>query len=246
MRFFWLQSTTNTSVFSPSATLSVAAHVVLLGGAIYGSGPRTITPSDDTTSEQVYFLPPPDRLKTSASAIELQFVERGDGEGMAVAGPASPDGSRTASLRQEPDGNAGGSAGSDVAEQIASAPVLSEDSVSSVLAAEQSAIRVEGSAAPIYPPSLIEQQLDGSVMTHFVIDTAGRVDMATAQFLDATHPLFEQAVRDAMPGMRFYPASVSGHRVRQLVEQRFDFRFLQPLPVSAPAEHTRTNPIPRG
>jgi hypothetical protein len=47
-----------------------------------------------------------------------------------------------------------------------------------------------------------------------------------------------------MPEMRFYAASVGGHKVRQLVEQRFEFRLMPPAPVSAPAEHTRANPTP--
>jgi TonB family protein len=138
----------------------------------------------------------------------------------------------------------GGTTGSDVREQTAMAPNMSADSVTSILAAEQSAVRVEGSAAPIYPPELIEQMLYGSVLTHFVIDTSGHVDMATVEIISSAHPLFVQSVRDAMPEMRFYAASVGGHKVRQLVEQRFEFRLMPPAPVGAPAEHTRANPTP--
>jgi hypothetical protein len=42
--------------------------------------------------------------------------------------------------------------------------------------------------------------------------------------------------------MRFSPAMVQGRKVRQMVEQRFQFRITPP--VAAPAEHTRTNPVP--
>jgi TonB family protein len=240
---FWFQSTTNMSMLSPSAAWSVAAHVVLFGGAIYGSGPKGRTPEEDVSTEQVYYLPPPDRIQSSESAIKLRFVDRGHGAGIAVIGKESPDGIQAGARSLQTADDVGGAAGSDAMEQAASAPIMSSDSVNSILAAEQSAMRVEGSAAPIYPPELIEQKLDGSVLTHFVIDTSGHVDMATVEILSSAHPLFVQSVKDAMPAMRFYPASVGGRRVRQLVEQKFEFRLL-PTPVSAPAEHTRANPAP--
>jgi TonB family protein len=240
---FWFQSTTNVSMLSPSAALSVAAHVVLIGGAIYGSGPRAQTPNEDMTTEQVYYLPPPDRIKGNESAIKLRFVSQGHGAGVAVVGKEAPNGIQAGARSLQKADDVGGTAGSDAMEQTASAPVMSSDSVNSILAAEQSAARVDGSAAPIYPAELIEQKLDGVVLTHFVIDTSGHVDMTTVEILSSAHPLFVQSVREAMPGMRFYPASVGGHRVRQLVEQKFEFRLL-PTPVSAPAEHTKANPGP--
>jgi TonB family protein len=240
---FWFQSTTNMSMLSPSAALSVAAHVVLFGGAVYGSGPKAPKWDEDMSTEQVYYLPPPDRIKSSESAIQLRFVDQGHGAGIAVIGKESPNGIQAGARALQTAEDVGGTAGSDAMEKTPSAPVTSSDSVNSVLAAEQSAMRVDGSAAPIYPAELIEQKLDGTVLTHFVIDTGGHVDMATVEILSSAHPLFVQSVRDAMPGMRFYPASVAGRRVRQLVEQRFEFRLL-PTPVSAPAEHTKANPAP--
>jgi protein TonB len=225
---FWFQSTTNMSLLSPSAAWSVAAHVVLFGGAVYGSGPKPLTPPDDAMREQVYFLPPPDRVKGNESAIKLRYVEQGNGAGLSVTGKESPDGVQAGARALQASNDVAGTA----------------DSVTSILAAEQSAMRVEGSAAPIYPTELIEQMLFGSVLTHFVIDTSGHVDMATVEILSSAHPLFVQSVRDAMPGMRFYPASVDGRKVRQLVEQRFEFRLMPVAPVSAPAEHTKANPTP--
>jgi TonB family protein len=241
---FWFQSTTNMGLLSPSAAWSVAAHVVLFGGAIYGSGPKPLTPPDDAMREQVYFLPPPDRIKGDMSAIKLRYVERGSGAGLDVNGKESPDGLQAGARALKASDDISGTAGSDAREQAASAPVMSADSVTSILAAEQSASRVEGSAAPIYPPELIEQMLFGSVLTHFIIDTTGHIDLASVEIVSSAHPLFVQSVREAMPGMRFYPASVDGRKVRQLVEQRFEFRLMPVAPVSAPAEHTKANPSP--
>jgi protein TonB len=122
-------------------------------------------------------------------------------------------------------------------------PMPSDDSVYSILNVEESAVRAEGSAAPIYPPELIEKGVEGLVLTNFVIDTTGRADSATIEILQSTHPLFVASVRTAIPGMRFSPAMVQGRRVRQVVEQRFQFRITPPVPV-VPAEHTRANPVP--
>jgi TonB family protein len=240
---FWFQPTTNMSMFSPSAAWSVAAHVALIGGAVYGSGPRALIQPEDMTTEQVYFLPPPDRIKGNQTTTKVRFIAVGRGAGISVKGKESPNGFQAGTRSPKKAEDTGGTAGSDVMEQNAEAPVMSNDSVNSILLGEQGAMRVEGSAAPIYPPELIDQKLDGSVLTHFVIDTTGHVDMSTVEILSAAHPLFVQSVKDAMPGMRFYPASVQGHKTRQLVEQKFEFRLL-PAPVSAPAEHTKASPAP--
>lgn len=241
MRFFF-QSATHTSTFTPSAALSVAAHVALIGGAVYGAGPRAPLSPDDRTREQVYYLPPPDRIKGTETPVKIRYIEVGRGTGVSVKARESPDGRpgiRSPEQRDDP----GGLTRTEVSAQPVEAGAVANDSVNSILLAEQSAMRVEGSAAPIYPPELIEQKLDGSVLTHFVIDTTGRVDVSTVEILSSAHPLFVQSVRDAIPGMRFYPASVQGHKQRQLVEQKFEFRLL-PTPVSAPAEHTKATMVP--
>jgi protein TonB len=41
--------------------------------------------------------------------------------------------------------------------------------------------------------------------------------------LKSSHELFTQAVKNALPNMRFYPAEVGGKKVKQLVQQPFTF-----------------------
>jgi protein TonB len=122
-------------------------------------------------------------------------------------------------------------------------PIPSEDSVYSILNVEESAVRSEGSAAPIYPPELISKGIEGAVLTNFVIDTTGRADTTTIEIVQSSHPLFVESVRTAIPGMRFSPAMVQGRRVRQVVEQRFQFRITPPA-LTVPAEHTKASPVP--
>jgi protein TonB len=58
-----------------------------------------------------------------------------------------------------------------------------------------------------------------------VVDTSGRADMNTFKVLKSTNDLFSAAVRSALPRMKFFPAEVGGHKVRQLVQQPFTFNI---------------------
>lgn len=236
----WLQSYAPTTAVTPSAMLSVAAHAVFIGAAVYGTGERSREIAEEI-SQRVYYLPPPDRTPASdAKAERIQYVDVGTGA--RLTGVESPTGKQAGQPQPEEQDPGRGAAGMD---QLAQAPQLalpSTDSVYSILNVEESAARSEWSAAPIYPAELIQKGVEGSVLTNFVIDTTGRADTATIEIFQATHALFAQSVRTAIPDMRFSPAMVQGRKVRQVVEQRFQFRITPP--VSAPAEHTRTKPMP--
>jgi len=99
------------------------------------------------------------------------------------------------------------------------------DSVFTVLEVERMVERYESSAAPIYPPRLSALGKEGSVQATFVVDTTGGVDMTSVQVLASDDPEFSESVRTALGGMRFHPATRGGRAVRQLVEQRFNFRI---------------------
>lgn len=77
--------------------------------------------------------------------------------------------------------------------------------------------------APRYPESLRSAHLEGWVTVQFIVDVAGRAEPGSIQILSATHPLFADAVREALREARYRPAEAGGRRVRQLVEQRFEF-----------------------
>lgn len=77
---------------------------------------------------------------------------------------------------------------------------------------------------PIYPNSLRRAGIGGEVDAEFTVDTTGRVDQAAGiKITNATDPLFEQAVRTALPKMTFAPAEIRGMRIKQLVQQPFTF-----------------------
>jgi len=76
---------------------------------------------------------------------------------------------------------------------------------------------------PRYPSVLASAGIEGSVLMTFVVDTLGVVEKQSVVAVKASHPMFEQAVREALVRMRFTSAQVRGHKVRQLVEQAFSF-----------------------
>ncbi len=116
-----------------------------------------------------------------------------------------------------------------------STQVLRETAVSE-LEVDSTVIRDPTSTAPAYPPLLLRQAVTGSVTARYVVDTLGAVDTLSIQVLAATRFEFEDAVRQALPGMRFRPAIQRGRRVRQWVEQTFHFRITRrdTVPTSEP------------
>ena len=239
MRFF-LHATAPASAVTPSAMLSVVAHAALIGAAVYGTEVESRQLAQ-AVSQRVFYMPPPDRRPAGEAVVErLQYVDVGNRA--AVTGPDSGSGP---SMARPQSGDQRGERevqGTDLVDQALQIPIPSADSVYSMLDVEEIAVRSEGSAAPIYPSELLTKGVEGSVLTNFVIDTTGRADTSTIEILEPAHKLFVASVRTAIPGMRFSAAMVQGHKVRQMVEQRFHFRITPP--VSAPAEHTRANPAP--
>jgi protein TonB len=78
-------------------------------------------------------------------------------------------------------------------------------------------------AEPRYPASLRDAGLQGRVVVQFVVDTLGRPEMGDVQVVEATHPLFVDAVRTALARYRFTPGEAGGHSVRTRVQIPFQF-----------------------
>ena len=79
------------------------------------------------------------------------------------------------------------------------------------------------SAGPRYPDSLFQARTPGRVVVEFVVDTAGKVEPPTIDVLESSHPLFAQAVREALLAAHFQAAWSKGRRVRQYVQLPFSF-----------------------
>ena len=238
MRFF-LHANAPATAVTPSAMLSMVAHAALIGAAVYGTEVESRQLAQEV-SQRVFFMPPPDRRPAGEAVVErLQYVDVGNIS--RVTGTDSGSGPSVTRPKSGEDPGVREVQGVDPVDQLSQVPIPSADSVYSMLDVEEIAVRAEGSAAPIYPPELLTKGVEGSVLTNFVVDTTGRADTATVDILQPAHKLFVESVRTAIPGMRFSAAMVQGRKVRQMVEQRFQFRITPP--VTAPAEHTRANPV---
>ena len=87
---------------------------------------------------------------------------------------------------------------------------------------KQVAVR-PGGAVPRYPDELRAAGIEGKVLAQFVVDTLGHADMAEFKVLKSDHDLFTATVKNVLPMTRFYPAELSGHKVKQLVQMPFEF-----------------------
>ena len=80
---------------------------------------------------------------------------------------------------------------------------------------------------PSFPAVLRERGVSGRVSVQFVVDTLGRAEMGGLKVVEASDPLFAQAVRAVLGRYRFSPGEVSGQKVRTLVQLPFDFTLRQ-------------------
>jgi protein TonB len=85
--------------------------------------------------------------------------------------------------------------------------------------------QIPGTGAPRYPDALRSSGVEGEVQAQFVVDENGKAETGTFKVLKATNDLFASAVRSALPNMRFYAAEVGGKKVKQLVQQSFQFKL---------------------
>lgn len=95
-------------------------------------------------------------------------------------------------------------------------------------AADEPPYMLPGQMGPAYPAPLRDDRPDGLVVVRFVIDTLGRVESPSLKVIEATHPLFADAVKASLNRLRFLPAEFSGKRVRVSMEQRFEFHLASP------------------
>jgi beta-lactamase regulating signal transducer with metallopeptidase domain len=84
-----------------------------------------------------------------------------------------------------------------------------------------------GSVFPKYPEQLKKANVAGEVLAQFIVDTSGRADMHTFKVLKTNRQEFVDAVKQALPNMRFIPAEIGGQKVIQMVQQPFTFALSQ-------------------
>jgi len=222
MMRLWVNSYAKATPVVTSATLSVVAHAVVIGAWVVATLPPADLPSDSIANRIVY-LPPPDRVPTQrSSAPAVRYVA------LAPEGPESGLGPRMMGDARPvgPDEPLGDKARDSVNAQPAIAPeAVRPDSVFSILEVDTAVVRTVNSAAPAYPLKLLQARITGSVSARYIVDTTGFADTTSFRVIKATNPEFVDAVKEALPYMRFQPAKIGSMKVRQLVEQQFSFHI---------------------
>lgn len=222
----WMLSYARPKPVASAAGLSLVAHALLVGSWVASTRPPDSMPGE-SLANRLYYLPPPDKQVVARGSREsVRYVTLTPGPGIGP-GPLSLETRKSISL-PEPTREVGARA----ADSVTAPPVIGEpdaDSVFTILEVDSAAVRSESSAAPAYPLDLLTKKIQGTVSARYVVDTTGFADTASFEVLKATNEGFVQAVRDALPYMRFTSAKIGQHRVRQLVEQSFTFRITPPV-----------------
>ena len=237
MMRLWVESYSRATAVSSSAVVSVVTHALLIGGAVAStSRPANVDP--DWIENRVYYLPPPNRMPSQqASGETIKYIElspEGIGSGFgAGVGELGSDRPVIHELSENP-----GDLGRDTTSSEKAPPLAGADSVFTQLEVDSTVSRYPGSAAPAYPVEMLKQGVQGSVVTQYVVDTTGFADTTSLKIMKTTHEQFSDAVRAALPYMRFFPAKVGSKKVRQLVEQEFSFKIEQAASQTTPATQT--------
>ena len=232
MMRLWVESYSRTTPVSSSAVVSVVTHALLIGAAIATTS-RPANMNADWIENRAYYLPPPNRMPSQqASGETIKYVElspEGVGAGFG-AGELGSDRPIVHELSDNP-----GDLGRDTTSSEKTPSLAGADSVFTQLEVDSTVSRYPGSAAPAYPVEMLKQNVQGSVVTQYVVDTTGFADTTSLKIMSTTHEQFAAAVRAALPYMRFFPAKVGSKKVRQLVEQEFSFKIEQAASQTTPA-----------
>ncbi len=174
--------------------------------------------------------PPPEGPISIRYLLPLDHVAHEVGERIQWVAPGT---GTTGYVRGTAPARASSTDGDDAPPPVATSPapvqqgdVPDETRLFSVEDVDTAATRDPASDGPRYPIELRDKGVQGEVLVEFAVDTAGRADTTTFTVVETTHPLFTNAVRDALPLMRFTPAVAHGHHVRQLVRLPMKFRLM--------------------
>jgi hypothetical protein len=215
------------TAFGEGAVISFVVHALVLSSVVAVSD-RTaadLRSNESADTAVTYFIPEDRVLHPPPKQERISWLDIGLGlgnNGLELR-EVDPDGDGEAYLfgNRRSRRNA-------PAEPSEFEPDLPSDSVMSVLDVDSAVVRYAESAAPAYPPDLLAQKIEGSAQVQFVVDTTGFADTSSFEVIWTTHAGFADAVREALPYMRFRPAMFRSRRVRQLVQQPFVFRILSP------------------
>ena len=209
--------------------LSLFIHTVLIGAAVYGTL-QAKEAIEKPKAEKVEFVeikkdePPPPEEKPPPPPEVIAAPPPPKGFQVLTAPikipEVLPDIDLSKKVTDEADFSGKGVAGGTAKGVVGGTP---QDQTYFEFQVEKQVAPAPGNAAPRYPDMLRSANVEGEVLVQFVVDTTGRADMSQFKVLKSSHDLFTNSVRQALAQMRFYPAEIGGRKVKQLVQQPFNF-----------------------
>lgn len=222
----WKVSYTRPTPLGGATAWSVAAHLLLVGAWVVGTRPPE-TMSRDSLVNRVYYIPPVNKPHVELGTREVvHYITLANGLG-AGPGPSAIDVHRPPRLAEHSP--QAGAPLVDTTEVPDKPGDPHGDSVFTEVDVDTAVVRSQSSAAPAYPVDLLNKHVEGTVLARYIVDTTGFADTTSLEVIDSSNPGFVIAVRDALPYMRFSPAKIGEHKVRQLVQQSFTFRIAPPV-----------------
>ncbi|MCC7053462.1 MAG: TonB family protein [Gemmatimonadaceae bacterium] len=212
--------------------ISIVLHTVLIAAAVVLTK-KTADALEKPKEEKVIVAetkkePEPEKPKEQPKQVQQQVAQVAPPKGFQVLTPpievpdVIPDVDLSRKATDEADFSGKGVQGG-IAKGVegGTGPVISDQPYFD-FQVEKAAAAIPG-VAPAYPEMLKSSGVEGEALVQFIVDTTGRAELGSFKVLRASHDAFGQAVRAALPRMRFLPAEIGGRKVRMLVQQPFAF-----------------------
>jgi periplasmic protein TonB len=211
--------------------LSVVVHAAVIGGAVYGTL-EAKEAIEKPKAEKVEFVemkkeePPPPENKPEPPPEVVAAPPPPKGFQVLTAPIKIPDVlpeiDLTKKVTDESDFSGKGVAGG-FAKGVVGGTAPVADQTYFEFQVEKQVAQIPGSINLRYPDMLRSANVEGEVLAQFVVDTTGRVEPNSIKILKSSHDLFTNAVQQALRAARYYPAEIGGRKVKQLVQQPFNF-----------------------
>jgi protein TonB len=205
--------------------LSVGAHSVLIGAALYATAQARPEASKSTEMVRPIYFPP----AMHAAHSQTPATNAGHAPVFRFVTPtidiSVPTVEVPATLSRPGDFPAGGVYGPTVDGSPNGNPERGDNAPFLAAQVEKQVSLAPGSKPPRYPETLRAAGVEGRVVAAFVVSDAGLVEEASIKILSSDNPLFNDAVMSALGRMHFVPAEIGGKKVRQLVQMPFLFKL---------------------
>lgn len=229
-----LESKAKKEKMAGGTVFSIVLHTVLIGAAVYATA-RAGVKDEKSKAEKIQFVEmkkePPPKPKEPPPPPPKEVFKAPPPKGFQVLrAPVEipikiPDIDLTKKVTDEADFSGKGVKGGIAKGVEGGTPQRVGNEPYFEFQVEKPVQQIPGTGIPRYPDALRSSGVEGEVQAQFIVNEEGRAESGSFKVLKATNDLFASAVRSAMPQMRFYAAEVGGKKVRQLVQQSFQFKL---------------------